>query len=115
MRKRRTLLREVNEQIRRVNVGFDVQDSTMLVLCECEDADCFQRVEVPTVVYEAVRGDADRFVVIAGHEDSGTDRVLPGDDYCVVRVSPPEPGLLGDPGSPVDRSGLAGPTALPAG
>src|SRR5215210_2286127 len=87
IRKRRALLREVNEQIRRTHGSFGAAESYLL-LCECEDADCRGRFEVPARVYDAVRRDSDRFLVIAGHEDADVDRIVAGDGYCVVRVRP---------------------------
>lgn len=87
-RKRRSLLREVNEQIRNVTAGFAVQDSTLLLLCECERPDCLQRVEVPAAVYDELRNDSERFVVVSGHEGAGMERISAGPDgYAIVRAA----------------------------
>jgi hypothetical protein len=59
-----------------------------LMLCECERSDCLNRLTVPAVVYEEVRRDRNRFLVIAGHEDPGVERLVAGDEYCIVRVPP---------------------------
>lgn len=56
------------------------------MVCECERAECFDRLEVPAHLYDQVRSDTDRFLVIAGHEDSDAERVVAGDEYSVVRV-----------------------------
>jgi hypothetical protein len=85
-RKRRSLLREVNEQIRNVNAGFGIQESTLLILCECERPECLERIEVPTVLYDKLREDGERFVVLGGHEDSDVERVTASPDgYSIVR------------------------------
>lgn len=87
IRKSRNLMRAVNEQIRDINTRFGLPDSTFLVLCECERPECFQRVEVPATVFEELRADGDRFVVIDGHEGAGDDRVVASvEGYAVVRA-----------------------------
>jgi hypothetical protein len=91
IRKRRTLLREVNEQIRRTNGSLPGE--SCIVLCECERADCLQRFEVSAVVYEETRRDRDRFLVLAGHEDDEVERVVASDGYTVVRVRPAARGV----------------------
>jgi hypothetical protein len=88
IRKRRALLREVNEQIRQTNGAFPGGAASYILLCECEDADCLQRFEVPAVLYAEVRSDRDRFIVVAGHEDGDVERVVASDGYSVVRVRP---------------------------
>lgn len=86
IRKRRALLREVNEQIRRTNGSLPGDPGSYILLCECERADCLERFEVPATLYAEVRRADDRFLVIGGHEDGDVERVVVGDGYCVVRV-----------------------------
>lgn len=64
-----------------------------IVLCECEHADCLQRVEVSAEVYEETRRDRDRFLVLAGHVDDDVERVVATDGYSVVRVRPAARGV----------------------
>ena len=86
-RKRRSLLREVNEQIRNITASFALHDSTFLVVCECEQPGCVERVRVPMVVYDELRGDRERFVVVTGHENTTIERITASDDgYAVVRA-----------------------------
>jgi hypothetical protein len=86
-RKRRNLLREVNDQIRNLNARFGVQDSTLLLLCECERPECLERIEVPTLLYDELREDRERFVVLSGHEDSDVERITASPDgYSIVRA-----------------------------
>jgi CTP:molybdopterin cytidylyltransferase MocA len=63
------------------------------VLCECERAECLQRLEVSAGLYAEVRRDSDRFLVIAGHEDADVERVVAGEAYSVVRVRPAARGV----------------------
>lgn len=88
IRKRRALLREVNEQIRQTDGALPGDPASYILLCECEDADCLQRFEVPAALYAEVRSDGDRFIVVAGHEDGDVERVVASDGYSVVRVRP---------------------------
>jgi len=86
IRKRRALLREVNEQIRRTSGSLPGDPASYILLCECERAECLERFEVPAELYAEVRKDGDRYLVIAGHEDGDVERVVAGGGYCVVRV-----------------------------
>jgi hypothetical protein len=88
IRKRRGLLREVNEQIRQAKGSFSADPETYILVCECERAECLQRIEVPAALYAEVRRDSDRFLVVEGHEDGDVDRVVAGDGYAVVRLRP---------------------------
>ena len=63
------------------------------MLCECEHADCLQRLEVSAQVYEETRRDRDRFLVIAGHVDDDVERVVANDGYAVVRGRPAARGV----------------------
>ena len=116
IRKRRGLLREVNQQIRGVNASFGTHGS-LLILCECERAECFQRIDVPEHIYDEVREDGERFVVVTGHEDSDVERITAGPEgYSIVRV--PWRGLqtleTDDGRLPDAPTRLTGPSPLPA-
>jgi hypothetical protein len=93
VRKRRALLREVNEQIRRSNGSPPGDPASYILLCECERAECLQRLEVPVALYEEVRSDGERFLVVEGHEDDDVERVVASDGYAVVRVRPVARGV----------------------
>jgi hypothetical protein len=86
IRKRRALLREVNEQIRRTSGLLPGDAESYILLCECERPECLQRFEVSATLYAEVRKTSDRFLVIEGHEDGDTERVAAWDGYSVVRV-----------------------------
>ena len=92
IRKRRALLREVNEQIRRTSGSFAPSPGSYILVCECERAECLQRFEVSATLYEEVRRDRERFLVVAGHEDD-VDLVVAGDGYSVVQVRPAARGF----------------------
>ena len=83
----RLLFREVNERIRAVNAAFGVPPVTYELLCECERGDCLERLEVPSAVFDEIRTDLQRFVVVAGHEEPGAEVVAEGATYRVVAVA----------------------------
>jgi hypothetical protein len=71
--KRRLLFREVNKAIREVSRRLDL--ATYQVFCECERADCGERIEVPASFYEHVLGEKGRFVVLPTHEERVSESV----------------------------------------
>ena len=90
------LFREVNDRI--AQLGERAQawspDGTVEFLCECgEEGGCGRRVRVPIDVYERVREQDDRFVVVPGHETPEIERAVEStDDYVVVdKVKAAEP------------------------
>jgi hypothetical protein len=88
---KRLLMREVNERIRDFNTRFQVVTGTYDLLCECPGSDCFQRLEVPTSIYEELRTYEDRFLVGTGHEQPEQERVVAqnGTHLVVAASSPP--------------------------
>jgi hypothetical protein len=79
------LFREVNEQVRSISAS---QPSTpaekFLIICECSDDRCTERVSLPLGVYESVRANPRRFVVVAGHDNDFERVVERSDGYAVV-------------------------------
>jgi hypothetical protein len=69
-----TVFRHVNERIAETAEGFG-SDETVFV-CECADADCQHRLDVPIAEYEEVREESTHFIVAEGHEVPGYERVL---------------------------------------
>jgi len=79
------LFREVNEQIRSLSEDSAVQDGPIVVVCECSDADCAERLELLLSNYERVRADSLLFVIAKGHDFPGIERVVEeADGYDVV-------------------------------
>jgi hypothetical protein len=64
--------RELNEKLER-----QTDDSaTLIVVCECADADCAQRLELTRREYEAARAEPVRFVVAPGHVAPEIEEVI---------------------------------------
>jgi hypothetical protein len=64
---------------RSINERLETQtpDSPMLiVLCECADEDCAQRLQVTRREYEEIRSDSAQFVVAHGHAEPEIEDVL---------------------------------------
>lgn len=69
-----SLFRDVNERIAEVADRLGSDDAEFV--CECADAGCGERVEVPLHEYEQVREDGARFLVAPGHEKPAYEQVV---------------------------------------
>jgi len=64
--------RELNEKLEAQGEGSD----TLVVLCECANEDCAQRLELTRREYEAARSEPVLFVVAHGHVDPEIEEVI---------------------------------------
>jgi hypothetical protein len=69
-----SLFRDVNEHIAETAERFDADRANFY--CECDDASCYVRLEVPLDDYEEVRSESTHFIVQAGHENERVERIL---------------------------------------
>ena len=77
------IFREMNERLERL--GEEFGDGTVEFLCECADPACSAALSVPVSAYEAVRRDSRRFLIVPGHQQEGSERVVEEHpDYLVV-------------------------------
>jgi ATP-binding cassette subfamily B protein len=92
------LFRAINERIR------DLEQDQLVgpydFCCECEDETCTGVLLLTAQEYESVRTEANRFVVLPGHEESA-DEVIGCDDRFVVISKPndrepTQTGVVGD-------------------
>ena len=75
--------REVNDRIVELGTRFGFREDRLELICECHDASCTERLSIASAVYQRVRADQRRHVLVVGHERSG--RVVErGDGYVVV-------------------------------
>jgi hypothetical protein len=80
------IFRQVNEQIRSLGDEHGSHNGTIAVICECGDAGCTDRLELPVADYERVRADRLLYVIAKGHEFPGIESVVErADGYEVVR------------------------------
>jgi hypothetical protein len=77
------LFREVNERIAELG---ESADGTLEVHCECGmEGGCGERLQISVTVYEQVRSQDDRFVVVPGHETPDLEYAIDWtDDYVIV-------------------------------
>jgi hypothetical protein len=74
--------RELNEKLERQTDDSD----TLIVVCECADPDCAQRLKLTRHEYEAARSESTLFVVAHGHVDPAIEEVISRNDrYEQVR------------------------------
>jgi hypothetical protein len=66
--------RAVNEGIAEASERFE--STAAEFLCECGDAGCTHRIEVPLEEYESVREHPARFVVLRGHQEPEVEEVV---------------------------------------
>jgi hypothetical protein len=81
------LFRHANEALRKSD---DTVISIAGFLCECSDADCEKKIEVPGDVYIGVRENAMRFIIARGHAKPEIERLVddPGDFQIVEKLGP---------------------------
>ncbi len=86
------VFREVNERLRELGEGFSLVTEVAEFVCECGDASCTDRIQLPLGEYERIRSDAKWFFIVPGHEELEFERVLEQyDDYLVVEKLPGGP------------------------
>ena len=100
------LIRQVNEQIERLDKVADPEGLSLSFefLCECGagqggDVRCAERIEMTLAEYEEVRQQDDRFALVPGHETEGLEDVVRRTErYVVVDKKPEaEPEVEDDP------------------
>jgi hypothetical protein len=64
--------RELNEKLEQQTDASD----TLIVVCECADPDCAQRLKLTRPEYEAARSEPTLFVVAHGHVDPEIEEVI---------------------------------------
>jgi hypothetical protein len=69
------LFRNVNERIETLSQTVERDDPMMEYLCECDSPGCYEKIRATRGEYESVRAEATHFIVLAGHEDPGVERV----------------------------------------
>ena len=78
-----SIFREVNERIQELGESSDQRQ--LEFVCECQDLECAERIELALDEYEAIRAQPTHFLVVPGHEQPDVDRVVrEGDGYLVV-------------------------------
>jgi hypothetical protein len=78
------VFRAFNEGVRDVE-GRVGSGSTIEVVCECSDAHCDERIQLPVEEYADIRSNPVRFAVKVGHDVAAVEEILrQGDAYAVI-------------------------------
>lgn len=79
------LFREVNEEVERLTERLHGDTHHADFVCECSGAECTEWLHASLALYESVRADPRRFLLVAGHERPEVENVVErGDGYVVV-------------------------------
>jgi CheY-like chemotaxis protein len=81
--RRQALLREVNEQLRRLAELFDLGGELDLI-CECGSEECSERLLLAVTDYERIRRSPTHAVVKTRHPSPGAERIVDGDGCSSV-------------------------------
>lgn len=76
--------REANENIRDAERELQPPLERVPFLCECDDVNCREPVQLATEEYERIRSDGTLFAVVSGHA-TNSQIVEQHDGYVVVR------------------------------
>ena len=72
--KTEALFREVNERIAETSDRLDAEEAEFM--CECADAGCSERLEVPLEEYESVRSDPTQFLLDPEHVEPKVETIV---------------------------------------
>lgn len=80
------LFREMNERVQEQVSTLQGDDEPFVVVCECGEIDCLERVWVTPAEYDAAHSHPAQFVVVEGHVAPDVEKVVARyDRYVVVR------------------------------
>lgn len=99
------VFREVNERINDLQTHLEARelavDEELILICECAEAACTERITVSAGAYEQVRADGTRFLVAPGHVAPDVEHVVDeGREYDVVEKNPGPAAKLADETDP---------------
>jgi hypothetical protein len=80
------VFREANERIEDLNETFATLTDRLVLVCECGDAECVEKISLTRQAYEELRADPTQFAVVPGHEVANVEEVVARHEgYYVVR------------------------------
>lgn len=95
------VFRRVNEEIEALAQRFQLTDHVLDLICECGDARCADRIQVPRHEYVELRADSRTFAVVAGHEAPDVEEVVRRHrGYDVVRKKEGGPAEIAEATDP---------------
>jgi hypothetical protein len=95
------VLREANERIEELNQTFATLTDELVLVCECGQAQCGEKISVSPQHYEEIRGDATLFLIAPGHEIPDVEEVVARrEGYDVVRKREGSPRRIAEKTDP---------------
>lgn len=80
------VFREANERIQELNETFATFTDELVLVCECGDAKCVEKIAMPPAAYEELRSDPAHFAIAPGHQIPDVEQVIAQrDGYEVVK------------------------------
>ena len=80
------VFREANERIQELNQTFATFTNELVLVCECGDGECAEKISMPPAEYEQLRSDPAQFAIIRGHEIPEVEHVVAQfEGYDIVR------------------------------
>lgn len=80
------VFREANERIEDLNQTFATITDKLVLVCECGDGKCVEKISMSPEEYEELRAEAANFAIVPGHEIPDVEQVVAQHDgYYVVR------------------------------
>lgn len=80
------VFREANERIEELNKTFEPLTGELVLVCECGQGDCAEKISMSASEYDAIRADATQFAIVPGHEIPDVESVVAHHEgYDVVR------------------------------
>lgn len=80
------VFREANERIQELNQTFATITNELVLVCECGDGKCAERISMPPAEYEQIRAESTQFAIVPGHEVPEVEHVIAKrEGYAVVR------------------------------
>lgn len=70
------VFREANERIEDLNEAFATVTDELVLVCECGDGECMEKISLTREEYEELRADPTQFAVVPGHEKPTVEEVV---------------------------------------
>lgn len=80
------VFREANERIQDLNKSFATLTDRLVLVCECGNGECVEKISLTPAAYEELRAEPTQFAVVPGHDIPDVEEVVARrEGYDVVR------------------------------
>ena len=70
------IFREANERIQELNKSFATLTDRLILVCECGDGQCVEKISLSPEAYEELRSEPTQFAVVPGHVIPDVEEVV---------------------------------------